>query len=84
MILSGRSAIITGASHGLGKAIAWAYTKAGANVFLCARNESVLAEAKKELAEVASASQLVLALSADVAKFEDCNRLVKAAISALK
>ena len=81
-MLSGRSAIITGASQGLGKAIAQAYIKAGANVYLCARNESVLAEAKKELLESASARQLVFALTADVAKFEDCNRLVEAAISA--
>lgn len=82
MILSGRSAIITGASQGLGKAIAQAYTKAGANIFLCARNESLLAKAKKELSEGAAASQLVLALPADVAKAEDCIRLVKAAITA--
>ena len=35
--LEGRNAIITGASQGLGKAIAEHYLRAGANVLLCAR-----------------------------------------------
>ena len=36
--LEGRTAIITGASQGLGLAIAEAYVRAGANVLLCARD----------------------------------------------
>ena len=37
-VLAGRNAIITGASQGLGRAIADAYVRAGAGVCLCARD----------------------------------------------
>nr|MBP7694320.1 SDR family NAD(P)-dependent oxidoreductase [Anaerolineales bacterium] len=36
--LTGRAAVITGANQGLGLAIAQAYVRAGASVFLCARD----------------------------------------------
>jgi NAD(P)-dependent dehydrogenase (short-subunit alcohol dehydrogenase family) len=43
--LEGRSALITGASMGLGLAIARAYVRAGANVIVCARDSGPLGEA---------------------------------------
>lgn len=82
MMLKGRSAIITGANQGLGKAIARAYIKAGANIYICARNESLLVETQRELAQETAAGQLVLARSANVANFEDCSRLVDEALDA--
>ncbi|HEY0549172.1 MAG TPA: SDR family NAD(P)-dependent oxidoreductase, partial [Verrucomicrobiae bacterium] len=45
MKLQGRNAIITGASQGLGKAIAEHFIRAGANVLLCARSKPDLAAA---------------------------------------
>lgn len=51
MPLQNTNAIVTGASMGLGKAIAEAFLKAGANVFLCARTEAPLLETQAELSE---------------------------------
>ena len=48
--LSGRTALITGASLGLGRAMATAMHAAGANVALLARRESVLEEARSAIA----------------------------------
>lgn len=48
--LSGRTALITGASLGLGRAMATAMHAAGANVALLARRESVLEKARSAIA----------------------------------
>jgi NAD(P)-dependent dehydrogenase (short-subunit alcohol dehydrogenase family) len=45
--LAGRNAIITGASQGLGKAIAQHFIHAGANVVICARSKPDLAATQK-------------------------------------
>ncbi|MEZ2348381.1 3-oxoacyl-ACP reductase FabG [Terriglobus sp. RCC_193] len=47
--LEGRVALVTGASQGIGKAIALELAKAGATVALAARNEARLAEVKAEI-----------------------------------
>ncbi len=77
MNLSGKNAIITGANQGLGKAIAQAYLAAGANVLLCARNETLLQDAQAELAQLAQPKQQVLAQPADVSKAAQTTALVK-------
>jgi NAD(P)-dependent dehydrogenase (short-subunit alcohol dehydrogenase family) len=62
--MDGRVAVITGASMGLGRAMAIKFAGAGAKVALLARRPDVLAEAK---AEVAKAGSKVEAYSCDVA-----------------
>src|ERR1700759_4170823 len=47
--LEGRVALVTGASQGIGRAIALTLAAAGATVALAARNESKLAEVKAEI-----------------------------------
>jgi NAD(P)-dependent dehydrogenase (short-subunit alcohol dehydrogenase family) len=47
--LSGKVALITGASRGIGKAVAREYAKEGAKVFICARNESTLESVASEI-----------------------------------
>jgi 3-oxoacyl-[acyl-carrier protein] reductase len=47
--LEGRVALVTGASQGIGRAIALELARAGATVVLCARNEAKLAEVKAEI-----------------------------------
>lgn len=47
--LEGRVALVTGASQGIGKAIALELAKVGATVALAARNEAKLAEVKAEI-----------------------------------
>lgn len=49
MKLRGLNAIVTGASQGLGKAIAERYLTEGANVLICARDAALLAETRDEL-----------------------------------
>jgi len=79
--LENRTALITGANQGLGKAIAHAFVLAGANVFLCARDESKLAEVQTELQGFCKTGQRVEAMRADVSKRDDVDRLVSSALA---
>jgi 3-oxoacyl-[acyl-carrier protein] reductase len=75
MKLAGRNAIITGASQGLGKAIAEQFIREGANVLLCARSETDLTATRDELAKL-SPERKVLARVCDVSNETDVNALV--------
>jgi NAD(P)-dependent dehydrogenase (short-subunit alcohol dehydrogenase family) len=57
-VLDGRAALITGASQGLGLAIARAFLAAGASVYICAREERALGAARDELADLAGAERV--------------------------
>jgi NAD(P)-dependent dehydrogenase (short-subunit alcohol dehydrogenase family) len=81
-LLAGRVAIITGSNQGLGEAIAQAYVLAGADVFLCARDEAKLADVQAKLKGFAKTGQRVEAIRADVSKQEDVTRLANAALKA--
>lgn len=50
--LKGKRAVVTGASKGIGRAIASALLHEGARLAICARNESGLNQAQSELAEL--------------------------------
>jgi 3-oxoacyl-[acyl-carrier protein] reductase len=78
--LAGRSAVITGANQGLGRAIAEAYVREGAHVLLAARGEALLAATIGALREgQPSRSQRVEGVVADVSRTEDVERLCVAA-----
>jgi NAD(P)-dependent dehydrogenase (short-subunit alcohol dehydrogenase family) len=81
--LKGQSAIITGASQGLGLAIAESYVAAGANVFLCARDAGMLEAARAKVAAEAAVGQLVIAEVADVSRQEHVERVVSQALRQL-
>jgi len=72
--LKGRTALVTGSSRGIGKAIALGLAQEGVNVSICARNEAQLREAAEELRSAAEAS--VLAVQADLNNRGDIERLV--------
>lgn len=78
--LDGRNAVITGASQGLGLAIAKAYVEAGASVLLCARDAVTLEQARLEVAAGAGPGQRVLAIRADVAVQADIAALAALAL----
>jgi NAD(P)-dependent dehydrogenase (short-subunit alcohol dehydrogenase family) len=50
-VLEGKSAVVTGAASGIGKAIAAAFIEAGARVLLCDRNAVALEAVARELGE---------------------------------
>ncbi len=84
MNLAGRSAIITGANQGLGRAIAMGYVQAGASVLLVARGEELLRQVQDELRPLATApGQRVLIKCGDVSSPEDCVEIVKHAADAM-
>ncbi len=74
--LAGRSVIVTGASRGIGLAIAEAFAAEGARLTICARGEDALRAAADRLA---SGGTEVLAVPGDVTSADDCERLVQAA-----
>jgi 3-oxoacyl-[acyl-carrier protein] reductase len=77
MPLTGRSAIITGANQGLGRAIAAAYVRAGASVLLVARGADLLKQAVTDLGPLAAKpGQVVAGFAADVSEPECCAAVV--------
>ncbi len=80
MELVGRSAVITGANQGLGRAIAEHFVRAGAGVLLVARGEGLLREASEALMPLATQpGQRVHWCRGDVARPEDCAAVVRRA-----
>jgi short-subunit dehydrogenase len=78
--LRGRSAVITGASQGLGKTVAEAYVREGAHVLLAARNEGLLRRAADEVARRhATSAQRIETVPADVSQADGIERLLAAA-----
>lgn len=74
------TAIITGASSGIGKAIAEKFAKENMNVVLAARNEDKLEKIAQTMNEVGSGK--VLAIPTDVSKQEDVVHLYNKTIEA--
>src|SRR3546814_16476780 len=71
--LSAKRVIITGASRGIGLAIARAFAAEGARVAICARSETAVHEAAKELSQHAPA---VIARDVDVTDSEGVKAFV--------
>lgn len=76
-MLEGKVAIVTGASQGLGRALALAFTREGASIVINSRSEERIRPVARE-AESLDAE--VLALAADVSKSADVERLVGATV----
>jgi NAD(P)-dependent dehydrogenase (short-subunit alcohol dehydrogenase family) len=72
-------ALITGATRGIGRAVAAAYLREGARVFICARNQQELAATVRELRDDSTDAQ-VDGCAGDVGKETDVRRIVDAAI----
>lgn len=78
--LSGRVALVTGASRGLGRAMAKGLAKAGADLVLCARNEQDLLSAAEEIRGMGSKA---LAIQVDVLSSESVERMVETALDGM-
>ena len=75
--LTGKTAIVTGASRGIGKAIARGFGEAGADLILVGRNIVTLKEVVKELECL---GKLALPIAADIGNPEEIQRTVDTAL----
>ena len=76
--LSGKVAIVTGSSRGIGRALALGYANAGATVVGCARSAE---GAETTAQEIRNAGGKAFALSCDMTSPEDVQQLVDAAVT---
>lgn len=81
MPLSGKCAIVSAASKGLGKAAAHALAQGGARVAICARGVDALERAAAGIR--AATGSVVAPIAADVSRAEDVERLVARAAEEL-
>jgi NAD(P)-dependent dehydrogenase (short-subunit alcohol dehydrogenase family) len=79
--LTGRCALVTGGSRGLGKAMARIFADAGADLFLCSRHADELQAAAAEIR--AATGTRVEYLAADMTRRDDVKRLADTAVAAL-
>jgi NAD(P)-dependent dehydrogenase (short-subunit alcohol dehydrogenase family) len=72
--LTGKVALVTGGSQGIGKAIAGAYARAGAKVVICGRQSDALDRA---LADLHATGNRVDSVPGDVGRAEEAKRIVQ-------
>lgn len=75
MELKGKVAIVTGASRGIGKAIAISFAKAGATLVLCATNAQLLEQTAAEISSISGAKPLAFAF--DIRNSKTIDEVVK-------
>lgn len=76
----GKNVLITGASRGIGFALAEAFAQAGANLSLCATHEAALKEAAQKLAGY---GVKIYTQAVDISRAEDCDKLVQNTVAEL-
>ena len=77
--LAGKKAVITGADSGIGRAVAIAYAREGADVLLSYLNEDADAEDTARL--VREAGQKAVLVPGDIAKAQQCREIVDRAVA---
>lgn len=77
-LVVGKNVLITGASRGLGRELACAFWREGANLLLAARSEAGLLSLKSELSSASDGSQAAHVVTADLAS-DGVARVVEAA-----
>jgi NAD(P)-dependent dehydrogenase (short-subunit alcohol dehydrogenase family) len=78
-LLAGKSCVVTGIGPGLGREIALAFAREGADVAIGARTESYLEEVA---GEIGATGRRCVSERTDITNPEDCNRIVGTAIEA--
>ena len=83
--LDGRVAVVTGATRGIGRAIAEAIVDAGGRVVVSARGADDVrdvADGLNHRGGAADGPPVAVGVACDVRRYEDCRRLVEASVSA--
>lgn len=79
MSLKGQNVFITGSTRGIGKAIALAFAKEGANIALNGRGEI----ATEQIAEIEALGVKCIAVSGDIADFEAAGEMIQRVVEEL-
>ncbi|KEH99358.1 3-ketoacyl-ACP reductase [Clostridium botulinum C/D str. BKT12695] len=74
IMLTGKNAIVTGSSRGIGKAIAIKLAELGANIILNYRSD--VASVEEVIREIESKGVKVIAIQGDISNFEDAKKIV--------
>ena len=82
-VLQGRTAIITGASQGLGLEIATQYVAAGASVVICARDQDMLSRASETLKPITTNDQRVFSIVTDVSEPQAVDKLLSYSVNTM-
>lgn len=78
MLLKGKNIIITGAGRGIGKSVAIACAKEGANIGLTSRTLEQLNNVKEEIEQLETGFKVkVVVKTADITKYEEVERIFK-------
>ena len=72
--LTGKVALVTGGSRGIGRAVALAYAREGAKIFICARREQELKATADEIRASGGETGWTVA---DISKTRDVKRLIR-------
>jgi NAD(P)-dependent dehydrogenase (short-subunit alcohol dehydrogenase family) len=81
LAMTGKKALVTGGSEGIGKAIARTLAREGVDVAICARRKDVLEQAAAEIAK--ETGRKIVAIPADLTKPADAENFVNKAHAAL-
>lgn len=81
LVLTGKGAIVTGGSKGIGKAVALELAREGVDVAICARDRGALERAAAELAE--ETGRRIVPVPADTMNRESVEHLVETALTKL-
>jgi 3-oxoacyl-[acyl-carrier protein] reductase len=81
LAMTDKKAVVTGGSEGIGKAIARALAREGADVAICARRAEPLETAAAEIAK--ETGRNIIAITADLTKSGDAENFIKKAHAAL-
>ena len=75
--MNGKAALVTGASAGIGKAIAFALAREGVDVAICARRKEPLEAAAEQIPR--ETNRKIVAIPADLTKPPDAEAFVSVA-----
>ena len=79
--LTGRVAVITGGDSGIGRAVAIAYAREGADILISYLNEQEDADAKETARHVEAAGRRCVLVSGDIGEAAHCGAIIDRAVA---